>query len=51
MTLYLLRDRLLGEHAHRAEVAFLDALVVYRRDGQLWMTSHHGEPRVVSDRL
>lgn len=50
MTLYLLRDRLLGEHVHGPEVAFLDALVVYRRNGELWMTSHHGEPRVVAGR-
>ena len=51
MTLYLLRDRLLEERVHGPEVAFLDALVVYRRDGELWMTSHHGEARSVSAML
>jgi len=51
MTLYLLRDRLLDERVHGPAVAFLDALVVYRRDGEIWMTSHHGEPRPVSDML
>ena len=45
MTLYLMREVLLGEPAAGAEVAFLDALVLYESDGTLWMTSHHGEPR------
>ncbi len=48
MTLYLLRDRLLQEAVHGPEVAFLDGLVLYRQDGVIWMTSHHGEPRPVS---
>ena len=47
MTLYLLREVLLGEPAAGPEVAFLDALVLYRDDGGLWMSSHHGEPRRV----
>lgn len=47
MTLYLLRDSLLQEAVHGPEVAFLDGLVLYRRDGVVWMTSHHGEPRPV----
>jgi broad specificity phosphatase PhoE len=45
MTLYLLREVLLGEPAAGPAVGFLDALVLFEdRDG-LWMTSHHGEPR------
>lgn len=47
MTLYLLREVLLGEPADGPEVAFLDALVLYEDDGALWMSSHHGEPRRV----
>ena len=31
------------------EVAFLDGLVLYRQDGVVWMTSHHGEPKLVSE--
>ncbi|MFW6094220.1 MAG: histidine phosphatase family protein [Pseudomonadota bacterium] len=47
MTLYLLREVLLGEPASGPAVGFLDALVLYRHGGELWMTSHHGEPRPV----
>jgi hypothetical protein len=47
MTLYLLREVLLEEPAAGPEVAFLDALVLYQRDAELWMGSHHGEPRRV----
>lgn len=49
MTLYLLRDRLLQEAVDGPEVAFLDGLVLYRQDGLLWMTSHHGEPKPLSE--
>jgi hypothetical protein len=45
MTIYLLRDLLLGEPANGPAVAFLDALLLYQRDGALWMQSHHGEAR------
>jgi broad specificity phosphatase PhoE len=45
MTLYLLREMLLGEPAHGPEVGFMDALVLYEADDRLWLTSHHGEPR------
>ena len=45
MTLYLLREVLLGEPARDAEVGFLDALVLYQDDEGLWLTSHHGAPR------
>jgi broad specificity phosphatase PhoE len=47
MTLYLLREVLLDEPAHGPEVGFLDALVLFRDDGELWMSSHHGQPRCV----
>lgn len=48
MTLYLLRDRLLGEGFDGPEVRFLDALVLYEEGGELWMTSHHGASRPVT---
>ena len=44
MTLYLLREVLLGEPASGPAVGFLDALVLYQDADGLWMTSHHGEP-------
>jgi broad specificity phosphatase PhoE len=47
MTLYMMREVLLGEPADGPEVGFLDALVLYQRDGALWMQSHHGEPREI----
>jgi broad specificity phosphatase PhoE len=49
MTLYLLREVLLDEPADGPEVRFLDALVLYEADGDLWLTSHHGAPRRVSE--
>ncbi len=48
MTLYLLREVLLDEPAAGPAVAFLDALVLYRDGGGVWMQSHHGEPRRVA---
>jgi broad specificity phosphatase PhoE len=48
MTLYLLRQCLLQEGVDGPEVAFLDGLVIYRQAGELWMTSHHGEPRSIA---
>jgi len=50
MTLYLVRDRLLGQGADVAEVAYLDALVAFEEDGRLWLMSHHGEPVDVTER-
>ncbi len=47
MTLYLMREALLGEPASALAVAYLDALVLYQDDRGLWLTSHHGEPRRV----
>jgi len=51
MTLYLVRQLLLDEPADGPAVQFLDALVLYAADGELWLTSHHGGPRAVTDRL
>jgi len=51
MTLYLMREVLLEEPADGPEVRFLDALVLYAADGDIWLTSHHGNPRRVTDRL
>jgi len=48
MTLYLMREVLLGEPATGPEVQFLDALVFYEAHGEFWLTSHHGEPRCVT---
>jgi hypothetical protein len=51
MTLYLMREVLLGQPASAAEVRFLDALVLFERDGDYWLASHHGDPVRVTDRL
>lgn len=43
MTLFTIRDRLLGQAAARhGDVNFLDGIAIYRRDGKLWIRSHHG---------
>lgn len=48
MTLYLVRDRLLGERsADVGEVRFLDGLVLYEEDGATMLRSHHGTRAVV----
>jgi broad specificity phosphatase PhoE len=51
MTLYLLREVLLGEPASGPAVGFLDALVLYEDEGTLWMTSHHGQPKRLGEKL
>lgn len=51
MTLYLLREVLLGEPAVGPAVGFLDALVLYRDGDDLWMTSHHGERQRMGEKL
>jgi broad specificity phosphatase PhoE len=52
MTVHLVRDRLLGESVAMAEVAYLDGLVVFYRDGELMMQSHHGDAmRIAPDIL
>lgn len=46
MTLYTVRDRLLGQSAAECgDVNFLDALAIYRKDGDLLIRSHHGPPK------
>lgn len=50
LTLYLMRAALLDLPAHGPEVAYLDALVLFERDGSLWFGSHHAEPRRLADR-
>jgi hypothetical protein len=50
MTLYLVREVLLGEPADGPAVGFLDALVLYEDADGLWMTSHHGERRRLGER-
>lgn len=51
ITVHLVRDRLLGQSVRMAPVEFLDALVLFRRGGQLWLASHHGEPQPVDEHL
>lgn len=51
MTLYLLRDRLLGETVDGAKVEFLDGLIAWRDAQGLWLQSQQGEPRQISLRL
>ncbi len=48
ITLYMVRDRLLGQSPESAEVKYLDALVLFERDGQRFMASHHGDPITLS---
>ncbi len=51
LTLYMMRHVLLDEPPTGPAVQFLDALVLYRADGETWLTSQHGEPVAVSARL
>jgi len=51
MTLYLVREVLLREPATGPEVRFLDALVLYEAQGEVWLTSQHGPPVKVTERL
>ena len=51
MSVALLRDRLLGEAASGPPVEFLDVLIAYEADGRLWLGSHHGEARDVTELL
>lgn len=45
MTLYTIRDRLLGQPASLVgEVHFLDGIVIYKHGDQLFIHSHHGAP-------
>lgn len=51
MTLYLVRDRLLGQPVDVADVEYLDAVVAYEENGSLWLVSRHGDPVEVSGQL
>jgi broad specificity phosphatase PhoE len=42
ITVHLVRDRLLGETVDSSPIAYLDALVLYRLDGELRLASHRG---------
>lgn len=45
MTLYTVRDRLLGQTAgDHGDIGFLDGLALFERDGSLHMQSHHAGP-------
>ena len=48
MTLYLLRDRLLGETVDSSKVEFLDGLIAWRDAQGLWLQSQQGDPRRIS---
>ena len=48
MTLYLLRDQLLGEPVDGPAVEFLDGLIAWRERGSLWLKSLQGPPRQMS---
>ncbi|MDP6374898.1 MAG: phosphoglycerate mutase family protein [Pseudomonadales bacterium] len=49
LTVALVRDRLLGEPASGPDVEFLDVLIAFESEGRLWLQSHHGEARDVTD--
>jgi hypothetical protein len=51
LTVHLVREALLGQVADLAPVEFLDALVMYRSDGNLMLASHHGPAAVVSAQI
>lgn len=45
MTLYTVRDRLLRQTTQQfGSIDFLDGLVLFRKDSELLLQSHHGEP-------
>ncbi len=48
-TVMMARGQLLEQAPSLAEVEFLDALVLYRLDGELRLASHHGPARVVTN--
>lgn len=51
LTVHLVRDRLLNQSVHMAPVEFLDALVLFRKEGQLWLASHYDQPQPVDEHL
>ena len=51
MTLYLVRDQLLGVPVNGPKVEFLDGLIAWRKQGALWLQSPWGAPQRVSTEL
>ena len=44
LSLYLVRDRLLGESPNQGPVEFLDTLLAFRRDNRVWLQSARTNP-------
>lgn len=51
ISVHMVRDQLLRQGVDRGDVRFLDALVLYRESGELWLRSHLDEPVAVSGLL
>ena len=51
LTLYLLKDQLLGQNPREVETEYLDALVLYEADERVWLKSRHGPAQDVSAQL
>lgn len=49
ITLHLVRDRLLGESVDSSEVAYLDALVLFRLGGELRLASQRGNEVLLAE--
>ncbi|HIG41684.1 MAG: histidine phosphatase family protein [bacterium] len=50
MTIYTLRDRLLGQQAAKVgDVEFLDGLIFYKKNGSYLIQSHHGDAKHLSE--
>ncbi len=47
MTIYTVRDQLLGQATSDFPVEFLDGLIIYERDGKRFLQSHHGAARAI----
>lgn len=51
LTLYLMREQLLGLRREDADVLYLDGLAVWESDGELLAATHDREPMVISELL
>jgi broad specificity phosphatase PhoE len=51
LTLYLMREQLLGLSREHADVLYLDGLAVWEADGELFAATHDREPVVISELL
>lgn len=52
MTLYTIKDRLLRQSAAEfGDVNFLDGVVIYQREGELYIHSHHSSPVALDIKL